>query len=431
MRSKLILLVIVVLLIVMALLSFTRARADTGNATVGPIVPSGPKLNVLPDAVNRYDNFAVRVLASNNTTFRIDVYGANSFHLTFQNTTDPAGLWSGYFNAYYDYGRYTFQLSLGNASIFADLDVGCNAACQSGILLQNGQQQSGQIAAYANFYGAVVILLVIVLVLPGQVSYWRKAARDAQAHGHHTAKDLLIAPFARWRGYIQPGSQVADPNNVQNPRMAADLNRREIMEQLHHATDKKYLEWRPGHIDTLDEIFHDLRYAYDAQKALQPTGAPYAQEYARPAPRPMPPAEKVTLTPKPGRVITDDHTKTGRVVKVAANGGEVGMSDQEMDQYEASLQGERGRDPITALVRHQGRVRRAGYVVAAAGGLLLFMAALVIAAQQGIYVQPLRALWMPWPSDPIKVLLGIGAGGVSLFVGGAVVAFNRKRRASA
>lgn len=368
--------VLVAVLAVAALIGApTHAR---GSSTEG-----GPALVVLPETVNRYDTFSVSLIAQPNATFRLDMWGANGFNVAWQNHTDAGGVWRTFLQASYDFGTYTFLSRLANnTTVQASLTVGCDARCTSGILQNNGVQQQQIIYALVQQGVTYGLLLLLAFEIPRSVHYFSRQAKIARTHGQLTLKESLLSPFARIRGHVNGGDQVSDPRNIQNPRIAADLERRRLMEQLHDATDRPFMEWRPGHIDNLRDIWTDLASAWDRQKSIQPAGVGYAKEYVR---------------PKPAAGISDDHAENQVPFTVEPKPKVDGMTDEEMDSFS---------DRLKALGR-KARPHPIRWVVYGIGAGGLIMAALVVLAYQGIYVDALRGLWTPWPSDPWKVLAGL------------------------
>lgn len=411
MRLKVVLVLVLLLLAFVFLLAYVRPALQPKTAPIiapgvhvsaaNVTAPRNLTVTVLPDTVNRYDYYAVSVIGAPNATFTMDVYGANGFHLSFPNRTDERGDFIASYQAGYDFGKYTVQISQANRTVFASVTVGCDARCQSAILQQNGQDAQTAIAAWAQFYGSILLVALVAFELPREVDWFRRRAADARARGVFSPREAFMAPWSVIRGHINPGDTVTDPKNVQNPRIAIDLRRRELLEQLHEATSRRYMEWNPDHIKALLRIVFDLAFAYDTQKGLQPKPAPYARPYARPALSEV----KVTPAPKPAVRISDDHSPKPAEVSVAANGGDDDMND-ELNKWDD-------------LVSQAKRTSRRDRVIAAAlfvvGAVLLVMAALVVAAYAGLHIAPLAALWVAWPGDPLKIILGFGLGATLVF----------------
>lgn len=387
MKRLFVLVMFLLIILLMAVLVFDVARGASDTATV----------QVLPGTVNRYDTYQVVVIGPVNTSFVLDLYGPNSYHFEARNVTDAAGVWRLTQAAAYDFGTYSFVLQIGNQTARADLTVGCDARCQALLIQDNGAAQQKILYALVTQYGTYVLVAVIAFETVRAVAYFSRQAREAGRTGQYTVREALLGPFARFRNHINPGDNVTDPRNPQNPRIAADQRRRLLMDQLHDATGERYREWRPKGIDDLRRIFRDLDAVWRVQLTIQPDGIPWARAYA---PSPV----------------------------AAANGGEV-MSDDEMESYGKQLKRDQAGATTTRAFTttwatgrsaaghaRPSRHRALAWTVYLFGAVGVLVAALVAAAYGGVTVAPLAALWVPFPPDPWKFALGLVAACVAFLV---------------
>lgn len=413
MKSWLLALLLVVQVLVLVLVgpAFVGSGTRTSSSPVSASSSPNLVLEVLPGSVNRYDFFLVTVIAPPNTTFDLQTFGANGFFIENGNRTSADGVWSSQIQATYDYGTYSIMAKLGNVSVLQTLTVACDSRCQAELLDSSGQAQLSLIYALATQYGTYLLLLFVAFELPKTALFFRDRARRARDRFAYTDRDVGGSLFARMRGFIQPGDQVYDPANVQNPRIAADMERRRILEQIHEATGHRFLEWVPQHIANLRILMRRLESVWDRQLTAQQTAAPYAHVYELPpAPVPPPPPETV---PRTALTIPDGITtysrsdreeiqlrRRARPASIVSSDHSVRNGPREVREREIMAQTEE-------FVRG-GKARRAiRWIVYAAGTLAGIMVLLVLLAYVGIYVDPLRSLWIPWPSDPIKVAVGL------------------------
>lgn len=384
-----------------------------------------------PQEINRFDSFLITVKTGlPNTSFNLSISGRNGFYQLYQNRTDSVGLYVQNVSAYFDFGQYEIDASITNATSRVFVTVGCDAACTVDILHQNGLLQQQLVYAELEKWGLYAVLVLLGIEAPRTILYFRVIAKRARARGSFTPREAIAAPLIMLRGHFNPGDTVTDPKNPQNPRIEIDASRRELMEQLHVATSKPYMEWNPGHLDAIEDVFRDLKKTWVREREALPVAAPYAKTYARP---PMAAdfgcpdcgerhavgeCQRRLKIGQPAQLVQQltPEAKIVRGIPPPPNGR------NEMEP--TPTPGKNVSEQKTAQPRAIP-ARAWKWAVVASGILGVPMAVLVLAARAGVYVDALRPLWVDWPGDPAKVGIGLGIFVVAVF--GWRVAVRRSR----
>jgi len=356
-------LALITLALLVLFIASTDAQAD----------PAPFDFRIFPGDVDRHETFRLEMFAGRpNLTFNVQITGRSGFFWDTPAVTDADGNWRADFIAWYDFGVYEIRATGPdvNDTKVVVLKVGCDIRCQ--IELLNGWGLSGVRAQVdvATRYAIIAILVLVALELPRSVVFFARQARDARKHGRLTAKDMAFAPIAFARGFVQPGSQSVRPDV--GAAIALDLERRELMEQLHDATATRFMGWRPDHVDAIEAVFTDLKAAWRREAQAQV---------------PPPPPWQPTYERKPiDRTAIDARLQEAKEKSVM----------DKMDEFNDEV----GR------VRAGGAYMRAWLIFGLIGIPAGAIAVLVTAAYAGVYVDALRPLWVPWPPDWLKLIAG-------------------------
>lgn len=385
---------LLVLGVLVALLAITIAPATAA-------APAGVVVFASPQQVNRFDSFLVTVkMDQPNTSFNLTIAGRNGFFLLYQNRTDPAGLYVQNVSAYFDFGQYEVDASIANATSRVFVTVGCDAACEVDILHQNGLLLQQLLYAEIEKWGLYVLLGVLALEGPRVLMYFRQIAKRARERGSFTPREAMAAPVVMLRGHFNPGDNVADPKNPQNPRIQIDGDRRELMEQLHAATSKPYMEWNPDHLDAIEDVFRDLKKVWARQREALPAGAPHARTYSRPPPEMKSQGATYETEARSPPIVGPESTS------------QLNDAGPRTSEIPPPPNGRNEMKPTES--KKSKRVSSRAIVLVVVGLPAGVMALLVLLAYQGVYVDVLRPLWSPWPPDVWKVVIGVVAFTITL-----------------
>ena len=342
--------------------------------------PDDIAVRISPGEVNQYERYTLNVTGPANTPFVLEIAGRSGFYIALHETLGPTGAWQSEYIAYYDFGRYEIRATMGNGTSLALLDVVCDDRCRVDLLNRWGYEQARVQGDVAARYGLFVLLIVIALQFPQAAVYFSRQAKQAKREGRLTAKEMLLAPAAMYRGFIQPGSQAVRPDV--NQSIALDLERRELMEQLRDALGRKFMGWDPNHIALIERLVRGLRKAYDREaQAKPPAPPPWQPKYE---PKKIDRAGFARVAMRQERKMTTMQTEAERLRKF----------DEEIDR--ALKNGTRMRTTIGAW-----------FLLIVLGIPALLMAVLGPLSWAGFYVEPLRPLWRPWFGDDGKFVLGV------------------------
>jgi len=348
-------------------------------------------LTVTPSEIDRGEPFTITVLTSSvNASILVVLTDERGGSIRFENRTDNvSGAWTFDVRAALDFGRWSVEASWTNesglvASAKRDFRIVCLGRCISDTLAEN-------LDDFRSFLGGLgerllILLLVVLALFEGpKTAAWLYAEGDrARREGTLTPREYVTAPFSGFRGFLAPSRQGI--RAAANERIAVDTERRETMDELHRATRDAFREWNPRHHATLKRIFEDLDRVVERERHVVTTPPRIYKEYERPERKPKTSEETVM---------------------------------DELKDFEAERVERKRRTPSW---------RGAYLILGVGGGLGAVMAALVLLAYVGVYVEPLRAAWSPWPPDLVKVILGVGLAGGAAW---GALAIRGRTRASA
>lgn len=361
----------VVLLLALALLAAVAPPASAAGSTGDKVY-----MNVVPNAVNRYDVFTITITTLlPNASFDILITGRNGFSLDLFNRTDARGFFSMEQSAYFDYGQYEVRASVPNATVAAFLTVGCDAACTVDILQSGNLQTQLLVYGEAEKWGLFALFLLVAFEFPKAAAFFHKIGREAKKRGDYTPREWAAAPFTLMRSHINPGDQVADPKNPQNARIAIDRERRRLTEQLHEITAKKFMGWRPDNLAPLKEVVADLESAWRREAEIAPAPSLISRS-----------------------VVVDGAKQKAEAEKMLKQAKEL---DEELGRTARLIEKENGGRP-----RVDRTLRASKWALLLLGIPSLAMALLVSAAYAGVHVDALRWAWVAFPDDSVKMLGG-------------------------
>lgn len=345
---------------------------------------------VSPSTVDRYEVFVITVAtAFPNSTFALTISGP-AFVQDLNGTTSSVGIWENRLSAALDFGSYTVFATGLNQTAQTSFVVGCSARCVVDIQNTWGRYI---VELLANAIVQILIVLTVILLIiegPKTAHYFWKAGIAATKRGRLTAGDILRSPLAALQGFVQPGRQSMKLDV--NDRVALDLERRALVEELHDSTRAKFLEYDPDHIAAVESIVQDLKAAYDREARVIANPPPLAHKFER--------TGDVTG-------MAEDMETERWLTKERTNGGESDTRTEAVDTWTAAKRLAKDR---------RARAYRVSKILFATLGLpALLMAALGPLAYAGIYIEPLRPLWRPWLGDDGKFALGVA--GFLVFAG--------------
>lgn len=234
---------------------------------------------VSPDQVDRYEVFVITVTtAYPNTTFDL-TFGGAGYVLNRNGTTNAIGVWEEQLSAALDFGRYDVFVSALNETAQATLTVGCSARCV--VDVQNAWGRSIWELISAGIFQVILVVVVVLLIVEGPKTahYFWKTGASSVKHGQLTLGDRLKSPLAVFHGFVQPGRQ--SMRQDVNDRIAIDLRRRALLEELHAATQPKFMEYDPDHLKAVQDIAADLKHQYVLEGRVMSFPPPIAHKYER------------------------------------------------------------------------------------------------------------------------------------------------------
>lgn len=370
------------------------------------IVPAGAvglvNVAVSPGEVDRYELFIVTVTtAYPNTTFSMSFSGPG-YVLDRNGTTNAIGIWEERLSAALDFGTYNVFVAAMNETAQATLVVGCSARCVVDVQNTWGRYVSDLVAN--GIFQVIVVLAVIVLIVEGPKTahYFWKNGSQAIKRGQLTAGDILKSPLAVFHGFVQPG-RLSMKQDV-NDRIATDLQRRALLEELHDATQARFMEYDPDHMAALGEIFRDLQGSYDREGRMTTRPPPVTNHFER--------------------TVKDMATE----IEIAQT--ESWLDEQRKDDVKTASRPDL-QNVIEAHYRNAARrrIRLSIALFVAVGIPAGLMALLAPLSCMGIYFEPVRPLWNPMFGDLGKFLIGIAGFLVTLVLVVRTIARGHDRRA--
>lgn len=327
-----------------------------------------------PNEVDRNEQFLVTVsTAYPNTTFNLTISGTQSV-LTFTRHTDALGVWTEQLAATFDFGVYTIRVDALNQTASTTLRVGCSARCVLEIQQAWGDYIA-QLVADGNAKTIIIAaFLVLSIELPRAALYFHKQGLSATKHGELTAADALRAPLAFLHGFVQPG-RMSMRQDV-NDRIAIDLERRRLLEQLHDATQAKHLEYDPDHLAAVADIAADLKNVGEREARVTASLPPVAQKYER----------------RPGEHSMATNAEFSEEDVWMAKAGITSSRSTGVDRSQDVLDVDRAMRRSKA----RGRYYIAQIVALVVGVPVGLVAVLGPLAYSGVYVEPFRSMWRPW-----------------------------------
>lgn len=358
------------LVVLVALLVATPAMGGVGNVTIA-----------VPESVAVSDPVTIVLTGLGNNSFNFTVAGPKDFlynvNAVFINGTYRLQLT---FNLD---GDYLFTLASGNETTTKPVRVVCDDECQGKRLQMFYAISDERIQRW--------VILLIFLVIGAEMVRFIETRKDHQE-------------MSRLMGLPAPRSRAIDGLRSMKLFMSPSHGARrvEVNPRLAFHEEKQ---------SVLDDIGKHIL------QNNRPIGRDYEWEHGL--------VEKVRTYLVADQNLVDILTSQGRVEVPVA--GQMGLEDtlstmitipnpDESDLAAPMLAGlddfVQGRPETRARrdfvpSRHIAAwkwVKRAIGVFYALDGLMLV---LIVAAYVGVYVEPLRPLWCPSPTDPVKVLLGL------------------------